>query len=398
MSFDAETYTATEGGTAATVTISLSDAPGRAIDIPFTATSTTGATAADYTVPRSVAFAATETQQTFTVTAVDDAVDDDAESVTLTLGALLPGGVSAGSPATATVTLTDNDTVTGAPSILSVSLTSDPGGGYAAGEEIEATVRFNKTVTVTGTPQLGLTVGSDTRQASYAGGAREVVTFSYEVADDETDTDGVSIAADSLTPNGGTIRDGANQNAVLTHSALADDANHRVDGVAPVLQTAVVDETTLTLTYDEPLAQPAPRASAFFTVAVIHPGGGRYAPEVVVDGSVMTVTLWDPVLAGEVVTVKFSNISVFGTPHLIRDLAGNPAASLRSHEVTNVTEERPYDTDGDGLIEITTLAQLDAVRHDRNGDGVPTAGGASALSRGVSRRVCGRGRTAPVRP
>ena len=377
VSFDAETYTATEGGTAATVRVRLSEAPGRAIDIPFTATSTTGATASDYTVPRSVAFAANDTEKTFTVTAVDDAVDDDAESVTLTLGALLPGGVSAGSPATATVTLTDNDTVTGAPSILSVSLTSDPGGGYAAGEEIEATVRFNKTVTVTGMPQLGLTVGSDTQQASYAGGAREVVTFSYEVADDETDTDGVSIAADSLTPNGGTIRDSANQNAVLTHSALADDANHRVDGVKPVLQMAVVDETVLTLTYDEPLAQPAPRASAFFTVAVIHPGGGRYAPEVVVDGSVMTVTLWDPVLAGEVVTVKFSNISVFGTPHLIRDLAGNPAASLRSHEVTNVTEERPYDTDGDGLIEITTLAQLDAVRHDRNGDGVPTAGGAS---------------------
>ena len=46
--------------------------------------------------------------------------------------------------------------------------------------------------------------------------------------------------------------------------------------------------------------------------------------------------------------------------------------------MTNVTKERPYDTDGDGLIEITTLAQLDAVRHDRNGDGVPTAGGASA--------------------
>ena len=378
VSFDAETYTATEDGTAATVTVRLSDAPGRAIDIPFTATSTTGAAASDYTVPRSVSFAANETQQTFTVTAVDDAVDDDDETVTLTLGSLLPGGVSAGSPATATVTLTDNDPDPGAPSILSVSLTSDPGGGYAAGEEIEATVQFDKTVTVTGTPQLELTVGSVTRQASYAGGAREVVTFSYEVAADETDADGVSIAADSLTLNGGTIRDSANQNAGRTHSALADDANHRVDGVAPMLLEAVVDETILTLTYNEPLAQPAPRASAFFTVAVIHPSSGTHAPSVVVDGSVMTVTLWEPVLAGEMVTVKFSNNSVFGTPHLIRDLAGNPAASLRRHAVTNVTEERPYDTDGDGLIEITTLAQLDAVRHDLNGDGVPTAGGASA--------------------
>ena len=377
VSFGAEEYTAAEGGAVATVTVSLSDEPGRAIDIPFTATSTTGAAASDYTVPRSVSFAANDTEQTFTVTAVDDAVDDEGETVTLTLGHLLPGGVSAGSTATATVTLTDNDTVTGAPSILSVSLTSDPGGGYATGEEIEATVRFNKTVAVTGTPQLGLTVGSITRQALYQGGAREVVTFSYAVAADETDTDGVSIAANALSLNGGTIRDSANQNASRTHSALAADVNHRVDGVTPMLLEAVVDETILTLTYDEPLAQPAPRASSFFTVAVIHPGSGRNAPKVVVDGSVMTVTLWDPVLAGEEVTVKFSNISVFGTPHLIRDLAGNPAASLRSHAVTNVTKERPYDTDGDGLIEITTLAQLDAVRHDRNGDGVPTAGGAS---------------------
>ena len=283
----------------ATVTVSLSGEPGRAIDIPVTATSTTGAAASDYTVPASLAFAANQTERTFTFTAVDDAVDDDGETVTLTLGYLLPGGVSVGSPATATVTLTDNDTVTGAPSILSVWLSSDPGGGYAEGEEIEASVRFDKTVTVTGSPQLGLTVGTVTRQASYQGAAREVVTFSYTVAADETDADGVSIAANALSLNGGTIRDSANQNASRTHSALAAVSSHRVDGVKPVLQTAVVDETILTLTYNEPLAQPAPRASAFFTVAVTHPGGGRFAREVVVDGSVMTVTLWDPVLAGE---------------------------------------------------------------------------------------------------
>ena len=378
VSFDAQTYTATEGGTAATVTVSLSDEPGRAIDIPLTATSANGAAASDYIVPSSVPFAANDTEQTFTVTAVDDAVDDDGETVALTLGSLLPGGVSAGSTTTATVTLTDNDPDPGAPSVLSVSLTSDPGGGYATGEEIEATVRFNKRVTVTGTPQLGLTVGSVTRQASYEGGAREVVTFSYEVAANETDADGVSVAANALSLNGGTIRDSANRAAGLTHSALAADVNHRVDGVKPMLLEAVVDETILTLTYDEPLAQPAPRVSSFITVAVVHPGRGTYAPEVAVKGLVMTVTLSGPVLAGEVVTVRFSNVLFLGAPHLIRDLAGNPAASSMDHEVTNVTKVRPYDTDGDRLIEITTLAQLDAVRHDRNGDGVPTGGGASA--------------------
>ena len=378
VSFGAAQYTAAEGGAAATVTVRLSAAPTRAIDIPFTATGATGAAVEDYTVPLSVAFAADDTEQTFTVTAVDDDVDDDGETVTLTLGHLLPGGVGAGSPATATVALTDNDTVTGAPSVASVLLTSDPGVAYAAGEEIEVTVRFDKTVMVTGTPQLGLTVGSDTWQASYQGGAREVMTFSYEVDDDESDTDGISIAADSLTLNGGTIQDGANQDATLTHDALADDANHRVDGVKPTLLEAVVDEAVLTLTYDEPLAQPAPQAASGFSVASIHPPAFGPAREVVVQGSIVTVTLRDPVLAGEEVTVRFLNVAIFGRPSLIRDLAGNRAAGLFDREVTNVTEERVYDIDADGLIEVTTLAQLDAIRHDPDGDGAPTNAGANA--------------------
>ena len=377
VSFDAEQYTAAEGGAAATVTVRLSDAPGRAFAIPLTATGATGAAVEDWAVPRSVAFAADDTEQTFTVTAVDDGVDDDGETVTLTLGYLLPGGVSAGSPATATVTLTDNDTVIGPPSVLSVSLTSDPGWAYAKLDEIEATVRFDKTVTVTGRPQLKLTVGSVTRGALYRGGAREVLTFSYKVANGENDANGVSIPANALVPNGATIQDSTNQNAGLTHSALEDDTNHRVDGVTPMLLEAMVDEAVLTLTYDEPLRQPPPRAhSTFSVVASSRPLPFRQAREVMVNGSIMTVTLWDPVLAGEEVTVGFSNRSVFA-PSLIRDLAGNAAARLVDQEVTNVTKERVYDSDGDGLIEITTLAQLDAVRHDLAGDGVPTAAGAT---------------------
>ena len=39
------------------------------------------------------------------------------------------------------------------------------------------------------------------------------------------------------------------------------------------------------------------------------------------------------------------------------------------------SEVPPYDTDGDGLIEITTLAQLNAVRYDPDGDGDPTGFG-----------------------
>ncbi|MCY3758624.1 MAG: hypothetical protein OXG96_12960, partial [Acidobacteria bacterium] len=39
-----------------------------------------------------------------------------------------------------------------------------------------------------------------------------------------------------------------------------------------------------------------------------------------------------------------------------------------------------YDTDDDGLIEIYTLAQLDAVRHDLDGDGTPSTNGETAYA------------------
>ena len=47
-----------------------------------------------------------------------------------------------------------------------------------------------------------------------------------------------------------------------------------------------------------------------------------------------------------------------------------------------------YDLDNDGLIEITTLAQLDAVRHDVDGNGDPTAGaGATAYNAAFPIRI-----------
>ena len=379
VSFGATAYTAAEGGEAATVTVNLSPAPGRPVSVPLVSVAATGATASDYTAPRSVAFAASETAQTFTVTAVDDAADDDGETVTLAFDTrVLPSGMTVGSPATATVTLTDDDTVTGGPSVSAVALTSDPGPDaiYALGDEIEATVRFDKSVTVTGAPQLGLTVGSGTRQMTHRGGGGEVLRFAYTVAEGDSDTDGLGIAADSLS---GTIRDGANQAAGLTHEAVEDDAGHRVDGVRPVLQGAVVDGTVLRLTYDEALqgnihaSEAQFHAPDAFTVTT-----GDDTPPVVkrlsaLNGPELTLVLSRPVIHGQEVTVSY-------TPGAwsIRDAAGTAAAAFADRSATNETPMPFYDTDHDGLIEITTLAQLDVIRHDLYGDGFPTGTGAAA--------------------
>ena len=59
-------------------------------------------------MPSSVTFAADETSKQFVFAATDDSVDDDGESVRLSFG-VLPAGVTAVSPVSATVAIVDDD-------------------------------------------------------------------------------------------------------------------------------------------------------------------------------------------------------------------------------------------------------------------------------------------------
>ena len=62
-----------------------------------------------------------------------------------------------------------------------------------------------------------------------------------------------------------------------------------------------------------------------------------------------------------------------GTTYTVRVLANKTGASdAPSDEVMGVPGSTNYDSDGDGLIAITTLAQLNAIRHDLNGNGDAT--------------------------
>ena len=93
-------------------------------------------------------------------------------------------------------------------------------------------------------------------------------------------------------------------------------------------------------------------------------------------GSTVTVT---PLAAGE------TTVMVTAT-----DAAGSGGTATQSFRVTVTVPEDvdfDYDADDDGLIEIATLAQLDAVRHDLDGDGMPAraavASGAAAAGSGA---------------
>ena len=235
-----------------------------------------------------------DTEGTLTVTAENDTADDDGESVTLAFGEPLPRGVTTSNPTMTIVNLTDNDVVSGAPSILTVEITSEsrPDGFYTIGDEIEVTVGFNKTVTVSGSPQIGLTVGNVTRQATYRDSAGEVVRFVYTIANGDNDDNGVSISADSLSLNGDMIRDGSDNDANRDHGALGNNSRHKVEGTRPELAAmsgAVVNGATLTLTYTEPLDSSSRPPSSAFSVS----GGAssRTVSGVTVSGNTVQLTL-----------------------------------------------------------------------------------------------------------
>ena len=223
------------------------------------------------------------------------------------------------------------------PTVSKLEITSDPGTDrtYAAEDDIQVTVTFSETVEVTGTPRLQIELGGGSRTADYQGGSgTAALVFEYEVADRESDTDGVGVEADSLS--GGTIRDEARNNAELDHDGLAADSGHQADGVKPELAAtggAVVDGTTLTLTYSEPLDRSSTPEAGDFTVA----GGdrARTVSRVVVRGASVELTLNAGAEHLEV------GIQVSYTPGMnpIRDVPGNQAEGLSQVRVTNETPD-----------------------------------------------------------
>ena len=108
VSFEQNSYTVAEGSTV-TVKVKLSAEPERTVDITLVPANQGDTSDADYSLSAtSLTFGPADTSKTFTFEAADDAEDDDGETVKLTF-VDLPAGVSVGTPAETTVSITDDD-------------------------------------------------------------------------------------------------------------------------------------------------------------------------------------------------------------------------------------------------------------------------------------------------
>ena len=189
---------------------------------------------------------------------VVQSTDLDSDGISIGTSALaLNSGTINGSGGTAAqialgsqaVTNSGNHRVNGATltaaAVSDVSITSTPLSlrTYGQVETIEVQVTFGRRVLVTGAPQLALRIGSTDRQANYVSIDGKVLTFSYVVQPTDSDTggtnEGISVLANALTLNGGTIFDARDGTTAATRTipaaqVITNDPDHQVDGMQQV--------------------------------------------------------------------------------------------------------------------------------------------------------------------
>ena len=108
-----------------------------------------------------------------------------------------------------------------------------------AGDAIEIKVAFSAPIVVTGSPTLSINIGGFIAQANYASGSgTDSVTFKYIIKSGQKDDDGISIEANSISLNSGSLRTFSGANASLLHANVSNNSNFRVDAVAPSITIA----------------------------------------------------------------------------------------------------------------------------------------------------------------
>ena len=194
VAFQSVAYSVPEGNSVV-VTVILSAAPGSEVTVPLTVTEQGGATSADYSgVPASVTFGPDERDQTFTVSATQDVVDDDEESVVIGFGTL-SDGVREGGVGNTTVDIRDDDDPAVVVSFGSATYT------VTEGDTVDVTVTLDRDPERTVTIPIVTTEQDSASSVDYSGVPANVVfnsgetekSITFSATQDTIDDDGESV-------------------------------------------------------------------------------------------------------------------------------------------------------------------------------------------------------------
>ena len=206
---------------------------------------------------------------TFSYTIVSGNGDTDGISVGTAIsngGATLQSGDT--TPLTANLTLNSVGSTTGvlvdavSPTVTSVSSTTADG-YYNLGDMIAITITCSEAATVNGTPALALNSGGTATYVS--GSGTTVLTFNYTVSGGQNSVDLDYSSTNALSLSGGTIKDDAGNNAILTLptvggvNSLGGQKNIVIDNTAPTVtvSSSATDPTNssipVTIIFSEPV-------------------------------------------------------------------------------------------------------------------------------------------------
>ena len=320
---------------------------------------TTARSVTGTTVEIDLTTALTTTSTTITVELAVNAVEDGASNGNLAV------------PATAVI-----NAVVDPPAVTSVEITSLSVNDFSGiGSLIEATVTFDAAVDITGTPQLELDFAG-TAKAANCTAATNTTTMvcNYTVVVNDTAPDGIAIAANKLTLNGGTITatGSTTLDADLDHSAVAIDAGQKVDGIRPTLvttgadaPTTSTDGTQVILTFSEDLS------TADRTKITIGIGGGNVAQtsaarvagttveldlSTIIDATVMLTVALDAAAVED--GASNGNLAVAATA-VINAIGSTTAPTVTAVELISTPNDNVYAIDDTVVVAVRFSAAVD---------------------------------------
>ncbi|MCT7984187.1 Ig-like domain-containing protein [Laspinema sp. A4] len=229
-----------------------------------------------------------------------------------------------------------------APTVTAIS-SAIADGSYSASQLIPITVTFSEPVTVTGSPTLALNTGATATYTS--GSGTNTLTFNYTIAAGQTTNDLDYTNTTALSLSGGTIQDGATNDAILTlpspgaANSLGATKNLIVDTTAPT--------STSFTPADNALAVAVASNLVLQLNETVQKGTGNIVIKKVSDNSIaetIDVTSGNVTVSGSAVTINPTNNLVDGTEYYveivsgaIKDLAGNNYTGITGATTWNFT-------------------------------------------------------------
>ncbi|WP_420445371.1 Calx-beta domain-containing protein [Candidatus Poriferisodalis sp.] len=224
------------------------------------------------------------------------------------------------------------------PEITSVAITSDPGADktYAIGDDIVVTFTFDKNITLTDasplTPYASLYLGigfADEKEPGCVLGTAptKVLACTHTVDEDDEDTDGILVSGNDVQ-HFNRIVGPFGQIVDASHSGLAADSDHKVDGVRPELNGArpSADKSKITLTFSEAIG------SVDRTKITFDSGGTTLTTTAhSTSGSEVEITLTTALTATD------TNVTVALAADAVADAVGNGNAVLAATPIVDET-------------------------------------------------------------